>query len=281
MANFIARLAGSVSLVALTTLVMSAAQPAQKAAAQIAGAGATSIEAAVNNNFLQGLPYDLVGSGNGRNAFNAGSVDFASSDNTQVDGAINVNAINIPVVAIGNEASVEDICGALTGANKPEGLTVIGRAAGSGTRNITEAACGGAVAADQEFASNDDVAAAVAATPNSIGYVDGPAAAAAGLASIGSIGEGPNFIIFRAEYDSQEKADAAKSLCQFVVGEGRSIALGLGYAAGGDDASLCDGIVVSGGPGTVDPDPNTDPGTVDPDPDTDPGTVDPDPDTEQ
>jgi ABC-type phosphate transport system substrate-binding protein len=244
MANVFARLASSISLVAVTTLAMSAAQPAQKAAAQIAGAGATAIQAAVENGFLNGVPYEFVGSGAGRNAFNAGSVDFASSDNTQIDGAVNVNAINIPVVAIGNEAAPEDLCGALTGANRPEGLTIIGRVAGSGTRNIVESSCGGAVVADQEFTSNDAVAEAVASTPNSIGYVDGPAAAAAGLASIGSVGEGPNFIIFRTIYErGTGKAAAAKALCQFVVSGGRDIATGLGYSAGSSDASACDEIV--------------------------------------
>lgn len=237
MANLIARLAGSISLVAMTTLVMSAAQPA---AAQIAGSGATSIEAAVDAGFLLGFPYSAIGSGAGRTAFNAGTVDFAASDNTQIGGAINVNAINIPVVAIG-DAAVEGICGALTG-NKPEGVTVIGRLAGSGTRNIVETACGGTVVADQEFASNDEVAAAVAATPNSIGYADGPAAAAAGSTLIGSIAEGPNFIIFRPVYDSQEKADAAKTLCQFVTGGGRDLAVGLGYTAGSDSSDVCEAI---------------------------------------
>lgn len=50
----------------------------------------------------------------------------------------NINAINTPVVAIGNEAAAEDICGALTGAHKPDGLTVIGRFAGSSTASLLQ-----------------------------------------------------------------------------------------------------------------------------------------------
>jgi ABC-type phosphate transport system substrate-binding protein len=241
MANLVARLAGSVSLVALTTLVMSAAQPAQKAAAQIAGAGSSAIQSAVANGFLQGLDYNPNGSGNGRADFAAGTVDFAASDNTQVPGAINLNAINIPVSLIGNldeGVTVDDACAALTG-GKPEGVTVIGRTAGSGTRNIVETACG-PVVADQELGSNQAVLDAVAATPNSIGFVDTPAAGENILSR--DFAQGPNYIGFRNQYSSQEKADAAKALCQFIVGDG--IGLAVGYTAGADagNAAPCDDI---------------------------------------
>jgi len=89
---------------AALAVALGAAAPAS---AQLACGGASSVQPAVNAKFL--LPgcdtYTASGSGAGRTGFANGSLDVASSDATKVDGAVNVNAINVSISLVSNYAA--------------------------------------------------------------------------------------------------------------------------------------------------------------------------------
>src|SRR4051812_46200421 len=91
------------------------------ASAQLACGGATSLQPAVDAKFLTpGCDGDTAsGSGAGRKGFADGSLDVASSDATTVEGAVNVNALNVPVSLVTNAKvaiTTAQICASLDSA---------------------------------------------------------------------------------------------------------------------------------------------------------------------
>lgn len=251
---------------------------AAPASAQLVCGGASSIQTAVDAKFL--VPgcdaYTASGSGAGRTGLADGSLDVASSDSTKVEGAINVNAINVPVSLVTNgpaTITTAQICASLDSAIKnnvapktSDGRTVVNvfRADSSGTTAIlntflaancpsgvqipnpsTVAAAGGVLATGTE-----GVLAAIKAASKdvlAVGVVDTAAALKAEGVTLAlrDLTSGPNYIIFPATPKDAAKAAAQKALCQSVVSAAtQALVLPLGYLAGADAGKpeVCDAI---------------------------------------
>ena len=163
-------------------------------------AGSTSMEKvceALMEGFMEDYPSIVVtteytGSGAGLESLNAGSVDIGNAsrhikDSEKEAGAVeNVVALDGIAVIVDKDNTVNDLtseqlAGIYTGAitnwselgGKDEAIVVIGREAGSGTRDAFEELNGvkDSCVYAQELDSTGAVLAKVAATPGSIGYV--------------------------------------------------------------------------------------------------------------
>lgn len=163
-------------------------------------AGSTSMEKvceALMEGFMESYPSIVVtteytGSGAGLESLNAGSVDIGNAsrhikDSEKEAGAVeNVVALDGIAVIVDKENTVNDLtseqlAGIYTGTitnwselgGKDEAIVVIGREAGSGTRDAFEELNGvkDSCVYAQELDSTGAVLAKVAATPGSIGYV--------------------------------------------------------------------------------------------------------------
>lgn len=163
-------------------------------------AGSTSMEKvceALMEGFMEGYPSIVVtteytGSGAGLESLNAGSVDIGNAsrhlkDSEKEAGAVeNVVALDGIAVIVDKDNAVNDLTseqlasiytGAITNwselGGKDEAIVVIGREAGSGTRDAFEELNGvkDSCVYAQELDSTGAVLAKVAATPGSIGYV--------------------------------------------------------------------------------------------------------------
>jgi ABC-type phosphate transport system substrate-binding protein len=261
---------------AALAVALGAAAPAS---AQLACGGASSVKPAVDAKFL--VPgcdtYTASGSGAGRTGFADGSLDVASSDATKVDGAVNVNALNVSLSLVANypaEITKEQVCAAMDTAMAgraqaaiPEGLTVkqVFRADKSGSTDIfntwLKANCPSGVQVSNPppaappgdllvTGSQGVIDAVKAATPDTftVGVIDTAVALAAGSGvniSFRDFASGPNYFVFPAAPADAAKAAAAKSLCQSVVSAAKqATALPLGYVAGADanKPEVCDAI---------------------------------------
>lgn len=163
-------------------------------------AGSTSMEKvceALMEGFMEDYPSIVVtteytGSGAGLESLNAGSVDIGNAsrhikDSEKEAGAVeNVVALDGIAVIVDKDNTVNDLtseqlAGIYTGTitnwselgGKDEAIVVIGREAGSGTRDAFEELNGvkDSCVYAQELDSTGAVLAKVAATPGSIGYV--------------------------------------------------------------------------------------------------------------
>lgn len=163
-------------------------------------AGSTSMEKvceALMEGFMEDYPSIVVtteytGSGAGLESLNAGSVDIGNAsrhikDSEKEAGAVeNVVALDGIAVIVDKDNTVNDLTseqlasiytGAITNwselGGKDEAIVVIGREAGSGTRDAFEELNGvkDSCVYAQELDSTGAVLAKVAATPGSIGYV--------------------------------------------------------------------------------------------------------------
>ena len=163
-------------------------------------AGSTSMEKvceALMEGFMEDYPSIVVtteytGSGAGLESLNAGSVDIGNAsrhikDSEKEAGAVeNVVALDGIAVIVDKDNTVNDLTseqlasiytGAITNwselGGKDESIVVIGREAGSGTRDAFEELNGvkDSCVYAQELDSTGAVLAKVAATPGSIGYV--------------------------------------------------------------------------------------------------------------
>ena len=260
--------------------VLAAFGVAAPASAQLACGGATSLQPAVDAKFLTpGCDaYAGSGSGAGRTAFSAGSLDVASSDSTKVEGAVNVNALNVPVSLVTNSPvtiTTAQICASLESAitNNTQPKTSDGRlivnvyrSDSSGTTAIlntflaancasgiqvpnpaTIAPAGGVLAAggsgviEAIKAASKDVLA--------VGVVDTAAALKAEGVTIATrdLASGPNYLVFATTPKDPAKAAAQKALCQAVVSKDRqALVLPLGYLPGADAGKpeVCNAIQV-------------------------------------
>lgn len=112
---------------------------------------------------------------------------------------------------------------------------------------------------DIAASTNPDVVTAVASNPGAIGYIEEFVARSAGFneSSFAFFSDrasdfpdgfrvaGPNYVVFRGSYDTEEKATAARDLCRYIATDGSSEAVQqLGYAAPSNPrpASDCDAI---------------------------------------
>jgi ABC-type phosphate transport system substrate-binding protein len=257
-----------------------AAGSAAPASAQLVCGGATSVQAAVDAKFLApGCDtYAPSGSGAGRTGFSNGSLDVASSDATKVEGAVNVNALNVPVSIVTNAkitVTTAQICASLESAIKngvapktSDGRAVLTafRSDSSGTTAILNSflatACASAVqipnpattapAGGVLAAGSAGVIDAIKNAPKdvlAIGAVDSAVALKAeGIhIAVRDLTSGPNYLVFATTPKDPAKAAAQKALCQAVVSaERQALALPLGYLAGADAAKpeVCDAIQV-------------------------------------
>lgn len=252
---------------------------AAPASAQLACGGAGSVQSAVDAKFL--VPgcdtYTASGSGAGRAGFADGSLDVATSDATKVDGAVNVNAINVSLSLVSNypaNITKEQVCAAIeismAGQAQPpipEGLTVkqVFRSDASGSTDIfngwLKANCPSGVQVNNPpaVAPPGDVLAAGSkgvidaiknAAPDTftVGVIDTASALAAGPGvniSFRDFASGPNYLVFPAAPQDAAKAAAARALCLSVVStDKQATVLPLGYVAGADAGKpeVCDAI---------------------------------------
>jgi ABC-type phosphate transport system substrate-binding protein len=274
------RLTKTTSILALSASLAFFGQPAQKAPAQqasgqLSGAGATSIQPLVDNWFTsRGVTYSLVGSGAGRSQFSAGTTDFASTDLSLAGLPANrvvINPVNIPVGFVYNVAGAPNrirlsnaqVCGIISGAIT-NWNTINPRIPSTPIRFFYRSDSSGTTEILSSFVTNNcprlrvppfpvgtgvarssGIINAVRTTNGSIGYVDTPAAVAAGLntATLDTRIEGPNFLVFRRRYATADKAAAARNLCKYVFSRaGRAVATSKGYTVPNASPNRCNAI---------------------------------------
>ncbi|MGN0169244.1 MAG: phosphate ABC transporter substrate-binding protein [Lachnospiraceae bacterium] len=176
------------------------AQESTELSGNLTLAGSTSMEKvceALSESFMAKNPgvnvsVEYTGSGAGLESLAAGSVDIGNASRSLSDEEVNAGAVENVIAIDGiavivdkentvNDISAEDLAKIYTGeisnwkelGGKDEAIVVIGREAGSGTRDAFEELLGVAenCAYAQELDSTGGVLAKVGSTPGSIGYV--------------------------------------------------------------------------------------------------------------
>ncbi|MBR8835139.1 MAG: PstS family phosphate ABC transporter substrate-binding protein [Stigonema ocellatum SAG 48.90 = DSM 106950] len=202
--NF-SRLAKAASVAALTVGVAFAAQPAQKASAQVSFSIGGSTAAAGLYTGFGASNYQSIGSGAGINGFNDGSLQAGATD-IPVDGAVPVANLRIvfPIspdlggLSLTNDQIGSILRGEITNWNQvggpDEAITIVSRAAGSsGTRAIVDSTFGG-TQDGIPAGSSGEVVSIVANGSGEIGYVE--QGNLGGLNSAGGPISGPTYILF-------------------------------------------------------------------------------------
>ena len=200
-------LATSVSVAALT-VGLAFAQPAQKASAQVSfSIGGSSAAADLYTGF--GANYQTSNSQGGIDGFNNGSLDAGATDIPVgvPDGAVIVPVANLRIVFpispdLGNLNLTQDQIGSILRGEitnwsdvggPDEAITIVSRAAGSGTRFIVDNTFGG-TQDGVPAGSSGEVVNIVASGSGDIGYVE--QANLGGLNSAGGPITGPTYLIY-------------------------------------------------------------------------------------